>query len=341
MGGAGALRPHRPPRRARRGLAGRAGRVGRRDADGSASSGCATCGRSATPTGRRTSGTAPLLLTATSAGPGGFPTGHCSVWSLDPETFELEHRADLFLRRGAGCTATTRRTCSATATGGCWRPARGATSTATERPVAVTLAELDRGPDPRRARARQHAARAADRRASGRSASGTRTWCAPTTAGWSATSARTRYFRFHPASRPARPRRAVLRAVATEHRETEGTTLVRLDGEWRVLASDKRPPGPTRCSTSTCASVGTLDAAYPTNIPWPTLVALDGQSLLIGLQRGAVRRPAGRVRQPRRGGDPASSQSVTLSSGRTALRAEWIRDLTVPSGTSSRVAISL
>ena len=74
-----------------------------------------------------------VLLTATSAGPGGFPTGHCSVWSLDPDTLELEHRADLFQRRApwAACTATTRRTCSATATAGCWRPAPGATSTAT------------------------------------------------------------------------------------------------------------------------------------------------------------------------------------------------------------------
>ena len=42
-----------------------------------------------------------VLLTATSAGPGGFPTGHCSVWSLDPDTLELEHRADLFQRRAS------------------------------------------------------------------------------------------------------------------------------------------------------------------------------------------------------------------------------------------------
>ena len=34
-------------------------------------------------------------------------------------------------------------------------------------------------------------------------------------------------------------------------------------------------------------------------------------------------------------------QSATWSSGRTALRAEWIRDFTVPSGTPSRAAISL
>ena len=40
-----------------------------------------------------------LLLTATSAGPGGFRTGHSSVWSLDPVTLDLAHRADLFFRR--------------------------------------------------------------------------------------------------------------------------------------------------------------------------------------------------------------------------------------------------
>ena len=39
------------------------------------------------------------LLSATSAGPGAFATGHASVWALDPGTFALEHRADLFFRR--------------------------------------------------------------------------------------------------------------------------------------------------------------------------------------------------------------------------------------------------
>ena len=55
----------------------------------SASSACATCGWSPTPTGRRTGGDGALLLTATSAGPGGFRTGHTSVWALDPDTLDL------------------------------------------------------------------------------------------------------------------------------------------------------------------------------------------------------------------------------------------------------------
>ena len=39
------------------------------------------------------------LLSATSAGPGAIATGHGSVWALDPDSFALEHRADLFFRR--------------------------------------------------------------------------------------------------------------------------------------------------------------------------------------------------------------------------------------------------
>jgi len=76
----------------------------------------------------------------------------------------------------------------------------------------------------------------------------------------------------------------VLRAVAEGHRETEGTTLARLDGpdgEWRVLASDKH----RRCYPVLdldLREVGRLEAFYPTNIPWPTLAALEGQSLLVG-----------------------------------------------------------
>ncbi len=40
-----------------------------------------------------------LLFTATSAGPGFFDAAHTSVWSLDPEGWLPEHRADLFFRR--------------------------------------------------------------------------------------------------------------------------------------------------------------------------------------------------------------------------------------------------
>jgi len=42
-----------------------------------------------------------VLLTATSAGVGGFGSGHASVWALDPAALTWEHRGDLFFRRPA------------------------------------------------------------------------------------------------------------------------------------------------------------------------------------------------------------------------------------------------
>ena len=53
-----------------------------------------------------------------------------------------------------------------------------------------------------------------------------------------------------------------------------------------MLASDKRRRSYPVLDLD-LRDVGTLDAAYPTNIPWPTLVALDGQSLLIGFNGAA------------------------------------------------------
>ena len=40
-----------------------------------------------------------VLLTATSAGPGHFASGHTSVWRLDPDSLALSHESDLFFRR--------------------------------------------------------------------------------------------------------------------------------------------------------------------------------------------------------------------------------------------------
>jgi hypothetical protein len=216
-----------------------------------------------------------LLLTATSAGPGGFPTGHCSVWALDPETLELEHRADLFLRRGgvygdhaAHLVRDGERWLLATSTWGDFHRQK--------RPVRVMLAEstedLSRG------------VHVLDSRPLALPTDGfgsVGVWdphLVRTDEGWLVgyVSAR-RYFRFHPvlATGPSLDSLTV-RAVGSG-RETEGTTLARLDGEWRVLASDKH----RRCYPLLdldLREVGTLDATYPTNIPWPTLV----DDLLVG-----------------------------------------------------------
>ena len=227
-----------------------------------------------------------VLLTATSAGPGFFDTAHTSVWSLDPATLELEHRSDVFFRRpdrpgvfGDNACHLVRdgdRWLLAASTWGDFDSARpGAT-------VAVTLAETD-----------------ADL-LSGRHVVDTRRLDLPTTGlrsvgvwdphlvrtdeGWLAAyvSAR-RFFRFHPvlATGPSLDELSLRAAATTGHTETEGPTLHRVDGEWRVLASD----GPRRrypVLDLDLAEVGELDAPYPSNIPWPTLVGHDGGLLLVG-----------------------------------------------------------
>jgi hypothetical protein len=94
-----------------------------------------------------------------------------------------------------------------------------------------------------------------------------------------------RFFRFHPvlAAGPDLDRLRV-RGWSRGQRETEGPTLARVDGpgsEWRVLASDghrRRYP----VLDLDLAEVGALDAPYPTNIPWPTLLEVADGWLLLG-----------------------------------------------------------
>jgi hypothetical protein len=222
-----------------------------------------------------------VLLTATSAGPGGFPTGHCSVWSLDPDSLELEHRADLFQRRdgvygdhAAHLLRDGDRWLLASSTWGDFDRHK--------RPVGVTIAEstadLTRG------------VHVVDTRPLPLPTEGFRSvgvWdphLVRTDDGWLVgyVSA-TRYFTFHPALAAGPSLDALtLRAVASEHRQTEGTTVARLDGQWRVLASDKRRQSYPVLDLD-LRDVGTIDAAYPTNIPWPTLV----DDLMIGFDAAA------------------------------------------------------
>ena len=224
-----------------------------------------------------------ILLTATSAGPGAFPTGHCSVWSLDPESLELEHRADLFVRRGPDRSVHGDHAAHLLRDGDRWLLAASSWGDfdRVERPVSVLLAsstdDLTRG------------VHVLDGRPLALPTDGFRSvgvWdphLMRTDEGWLAgyVSA-TKYFRFHPvlAAGPDLDSLAV-RAVGSG-RETEGTTLARTDGGWRVLASDKR----RRCYPVLdldLREVGTLDAAYPTNIPWPTVV----EDLVIGFNGAA------------------------------------------------------
>ncbi len=232
-----------------------------------------------------------LLLTATSAGPGFFDTAHTSVWSLDPAAPEEppRHTADLFFERpdrpgryGDHATHLLRdgdRWLVATSTWGDFR--RGPEAT-----VGVTLAEstadLTHG-------THLLATRALDLPTDGFTSVGV--WDPHLVRDGDAwlvgyVSAR-RFFRFHPvlATGPDLDR-LTLRAADTRRLATEGTTLVRVDGDWQVLASDGRDSRRAQRASYPVLDLelrqtGTLEAPYPTNIPWPSVVPLaDGTWLL-------------------------------------------------------------
>jgi hypothetical protein len=220
-----------------------------------------------------------------------FDTAHTSVWSLDPATLELSHRSDLFFRRpdrpgayGDHATHLLRdgdRWLVATSTWGDFDRRRpGAT-------LSVTLAE------------------STDDLLTGRHLLDTRVLVLPTTGlksvgVWDPHLVRTddgwlvgfvsapRFFRFHPALAAGPSLDALsLRSAATDRIATEGTTLMQLDGTWRVLASDGRDGrrGQRRgypVFDLDLREVGSLDAPYPTNIPWPTLVPVGDSWLLVG-----------------------------------------------------------
>lgn len=226
-----------------------------------------------------------VFFAATSAGPGFFDTAHTSVWRLDDAG--LAHTGDLYFERsdrpgsfGDHATHLVRdgdRWLVATSTWGDFRGAKSAHPNAT---VGITLAETT------------------DDVTRGQHLLPTRPLPLPTSAPsvgtWDPHLVRIqsgewlvayvsakKFFDFHPvlASGPSLDD-LVLRAAATGRRATEGTTIVRLDDDWRVLASDGRDnPRATRgrfpIFDLELREVGTLDAPYPSNIPWPTVIAPD------------------------------------------------------------------
>ncbi len=236
-----------------------------------------------------------LLVTATHAGPGFFDAAHTGVWAVDPDGWSLEHRADLFFRRpdrpgayGDHATHLLRdrstdgdRWLVATSTWGDFERAhKDATVTTT---LAETTADLTHGRHLLDTRALHLPT--GDLRSVG-------TWdphLVRTDGTWLVgfVSA-TRFFRFHPvlAGGPDLDNLSFV-AAAPGRTATEGPTLLRLDGEWRLVASDGRKGPRGRQSAFpvfdlALEQVGSLDAPYPTNIPWPTLVETpDGWALLM------------------------------------------------------------
>ena len=246
------------------------------------------------------------VLTATSAGPGFFDTAHQSVWALDAGALALEHLSDLYIRRpgragvfGDHASHLIRdgeQWLVATSTWGAFeadpRESTSSTTSSTREDarVAITLARTD-----------------ADL-LSGEHVLDTEPLAVPTTGftsvgvwdphlirtedGWLVgyVSAR-RFWRFHPvvASGPSLDRLEVC-GVDPQRRATEGTTLARMDGRWVVLASDGRDGrrgqrGRYPVFDLAMREIGALDAPYPTNLPWPTLLPVTPDSeeqLLVG-----------------------------------------------------------
>lgn len=238
-----------------------------------------------------------LWLTATSAGPGFFPTAHTSTWRLDPATYELTHAGDIWFRRDGlvygdhathlvrdgDCDGDGDGWTIATSTWGDFRlPTRKhAAEHDAGHPVGVTLARTRA--DPRRS---EPVVDADD-------------WTLPTDGLASAgvwdphllhhddrwlvgyVNAR-KYFDFHPlvAEGPSL-RRLTLRAAATDRSATEGTTLLPLeDGHVLVAASDGRDNprglrGRYPVFDLDMREVTTLRSTYGTNLPWPTLIPVE------------------------------------------------------------------
>lgn len=233
-----------------------------------------------------------VLLTATSAGPGFFDTAHTSVWALDSATLELSHRADLFFRRpdrlgvfGDHATHLVRDGDHWLVTTSTWgdfdqrRP--GATVRVT---LATSTEDLTTG---------THALDTKPLHLPVDGLTSVGVWdphLVRTDEGWLvAYVSASKFFRFHPvlASGPSLDD-LTLRGAATDRRSTEGSTLARIGDQWRLLASDG-PDNPRGLRERypvfdlDVSEVGTLTAPYPTNIPWPTLVALpDGGHLMVG-----------------------------------------------------------
>lgn len=218
-----------------------------------------------------------LFLTVTHAGPGFADTAHCGVWSWVPETRSLESVARLWFRRdgrvlGDHATHLVRhedRWLVATSTWGDFdRTTMGIRLAESTADLLTGEHVLDSSPlelpvptpcvgtwDPHLALVDGH-------------------WHV-------AFVAARRFFDFRPAlaraREPGRLEGFELLGSAEDRRATEGTVLQRIGGAWRLLASDGRDnPAGLRARYPVfdldLTEVGGLDAPYPSNIPWPTLV---------------------------------------------------------------------
>lgn len=236
-----------------------------------------------------------VWLTATSAGPGFFDTAHTSVWRLDTTSYDLHHGADLFFRRpdvpgvfGDHATHLVRTEAGwlvATSTWGDFEVPRGRAGRRTPSGLRVTLAESSAD-----LLSGTHVLDTRELPLPVDGLASIATWdphLVRRDDGWLVgfVSAR-RFFDFHPALAAGPDLGSLaLRGAAADRRATEGTTVLEVDGEVRVLASDGRDSrrgqrGRYPVFDASMREVGLLDAPYPTNLPWPSLARLDDTWLM-------------------------------------------------------------
>ncbi len=234
-----------------------------------------------------------LVLSATSAGPGGFGSGHTSLWRLDPGSLDLEHRADLFFRRSERPGVFTDHASHVVRDGDRWLVATSTWGDFDEETraevgvtVAVTADDVLRG---------THVLDTAPLALPTTGFTSVGTWdphLVRTAEGWLvAYVSASRFFRFHPVLAGGPTLDALtLRAAATGRTACEGPTLLETADGWRVLASNGRDARRDRVGEPATypvldldlREVGRLAAAYPTNLPWPTLAATEQGWLLVG-----------------------------------------------------------
>lgn len=229
-----------------------------------------------------------VLLTATSAGPGFFGTGHASVWELDPDRLDLTHRSDVFFRRGGRVHGD--HAIHLVRDGQEW---------------LVATSTWGDFVDPALDHVHVEVGRTSEDLLTGRHVVDTEPLELPTeglrsVGVWDPhlvregeewlvgyVSAR-RYFEFHPVLATGRSLDTLtVRGAATGRRATEGTTLARVGDSWHVLASDGRDNRRAHRAAYPVfdldlRQVGTVEAPYPTNLPWPTLVPTPQGMLMVG-----------------------------------------------------------
>lgn len=223
-----------------------------------------------------------VLVTATSAGPGGFRTGHTSVWAFHTGTGALTHRGDLFARRGGAVVGDhavhlVREDDGwllATSTWGDFdlgdRPRVGVGLARTRADVTRGTHVLDTEPLPLPTGPHRsvgvwdpHLRRDADG-----------VWHV-------AFVSATRFFDFHPVlARGTELSGTGLTwvAAASDRHACEGVTWARdTTGRWWLLASEGGDGVPEHrlrypVFDAGLRAVATLGADFPGNIPWPTLL---------------------------------------------------------------------